>query len=289
MKDDMVIGAISGYNYEDIEPFVESLERSGYDGHKALLVYVGSKELIDKLEDKGWILFGHQKDEEGGVTYQNKDTFNICVDRFYHYWAFLKDQKDLRYVLSCDVKDVIFQRNPFDEETGLPSILRSHILCSGEGLKYKDEEWGWNNINLSFGPQISEEMADREIVNAGVIAGWHHSMMDLFLHTFLVSRGAPYHVPGGGGPDQAAYNLVSRLFQRQDALEEDAWACQAGTTADPRKIENFRPKLLDPEPVWDGEKVLNSKGEPYTIVHQYDRVPEWKEVLDHGYRSPSKV
>jgi len=283
---DMVIGAMTGYEWKDIEPFVVSLERSGYDGYKAMVMYVGSKELIDKLEDRGWILFGHEKTEDGGVTYKNKDTFNICVDRFYHYWAFLKDVRDIRNIVACDVKDVIFQKDPTVEMRKILQDSDAQILCSGEGLRYKDEAWGWNNINLSFGPQISEEKAHHEIVNAGVIAGSYGFMMQLFLQTFLVSRGAPYHVPGGGGPDQAAYNLVSPLFPRVIAGEEEAWACQAGTTADPKKIDSFRPNLLYSEPVWDGEKVLNSKGEPFAIVHQYDRVPEWKEVLDREYREP---
>jgi len=38
---DMVIGAMTGYEWKDIEPFVVSLERSGFDGHKVMIVYVG--------------------------------------------------------------------------------------------------------------------------------------------------------------------------------------------------------------------------------------------------------
>jgi hypothetical protein len=68
------------------------------------------------------------------------------------------------------------------------------------------------------------------------------------------------------------------------ADQSDAWACQAGTTADPSKIESFRPHLLEAEPIFENGLVLTGqdnynykKGTPFVIVHQYDRVPEWKK------------
>jgi hypothetical protein len=64
---------------------------------------------------------------------------------------------------------------------------------------------------------------------------------------------------------------------------EDGWACQLGTTADPSKIEQFRPFLLEPSPKLDGDKVVTSEGIEYTIVHQYDRVPEWKKIIEEKY------
>jgi hypothetical protein len=68
------------------------------------------------------------------------------------------------------------------------------------------------------------------------------------------------------------------------ADQSDAWACQAGTTVDPSKIESFRPHLLDAEPIFENGLVVTGrdsynykKGTPFVIVHQYDRVPEWKK------------
>lgn len=285
---DLVIGAITNYKWEDIEPFVVSLEQSGFDGYKCMLMYQGSQELIDKLEGRGWIIFAHEKDPNGGVTYRNKDTFNICVERFYHYWAFLsqvEERDKIRAIIACDVKDVVFQKNPSDVLEEIV-IVPVDIIASGEGLRYRNEPWGWNNMNLSFGPEISEMMSGQIIKNAGVIAGFREPMLELFLHTFLLCRGAPYHVPGGGGPDQAAYNLAVRRFKYMLTGDDEAWACQAGTIADPSKIESFRPVLHDEEPIWDKSSglVLNSFGEPYAIVHQYDRVPEWKSVILEKYR-----
>jgi hypothetical protein len=64
---------------------------------------------------------------------------------------------------------------------------------------------------------------------------------------------------------------------------ETGWACQLGTTADPSKIDLFKPVLLEPSPKLEGDKVVTSEGIKYTIVHQYDRVPDWKKVIEAKY------
>jgi hypothetical protein len=67
------------------------------------------------------------------------------------------------------------------------------------------------------------------------------------------------------------------------AKSEHGWACQLGTTADPTKLEQFKPFLLEELPKLDGDKVVTSTGLEYTIVHQYDRVPEWRELIEKKY------
>jgi hypothetical protein len=64
---------------------------------------------------------------------------------------------------------------------------------------------------------------------------------------------------------------------------EDGWAAQLGTTVDPSKIDNFGPLLLEPSPKLEGGKVVTSTGTPFTIVHQYDRVPTWRHVVEAKY------
>jgi hypothetical protein len=64
---------------------------------------------------------------------------------------------------------------------------------------------------------------------------------------------------------------------------EDGWAAQLGTTADPSKIEQFRPFLLEAEPKMNDDKVTTSTGKIFTIVHQYDRVPEWRKIIEENY------
>ena len=61
------------------------------------------------------------------------------------------------------------------------------------------------------------------------------------------------------------------------------WACEAGTVADPTKINDFRPNLLCPEPVFQDGLVKTHDQYVYSIVHQYDRVPEWKKFVQEKF------
>ena len=107
-------------------------------------------------------------------------------------------------------------------------------------------------------------------------------MKDLVLQLFLNCINRPIPIV-----DQAVFNvMVSRHPYLKSSMymkSEDGWACQLGTTADPSKIEQFRPHLLEPSPKLEGDKVVTSTGIEYTIVHQYDRVPEWRKVIEAKY------
>jgi hypothetical protein len=72
----------------------------------------------------------------------------------------------------------------------------------------------------------------------------------------------------------------SKIFLAQN---KHAWACQSGTMVDPSKIEAFRPFLLEGEPIFEEGVVKTFEHKEYCIVHQYDRVPEWKKFVQQKY------
>ena len=285
---DIVIGCITGYSFDKIKPWVNSLDRSGFDGLKIVLCYNIDFDVAEELTKRGYTIFAFERDDENRKLVYNKENFNICLDRFAHIPFFLNrlENKDqYRYIIHTDVKDVVFQSNP---STWLENnIGDKEINVGSESLRYKDEPWGKQNIYLSFGPLIAERMQDNEIYNAGTISGKFQSFLDLCTNIFLSSGGAPANVPGGGGPDQAALNVLLNLKSYKDitnfAKSEDGYAAQLGTTADPRRIEQDRQFLLGPEPKMVGDEVCTSTGIPFAIVHQYDRVPEWKKIIEAKY------
>src|SRR4029078_11722697 len=103
---DLVIGAVTHYTYKDIEPWVVSLERSGFTGKKALIVYNMNRYTAEKLVDKGFTLFAFNTDPYTlDFTYSESPKFNICVERFAHLWHFLnKIQEPIDHVIATDVK-----------------------------------------------------------------------------------------------------------------------------------------------------------------------------------------
>ncbi|NDB84567.1 MAG: hypothetical protein EB127_17970, partial [Alphaproteobacteria bacterium] len=92
-----------------------------------------------------------------------------------------------------------------------------------------------------------------------------------------------HHIPGGGGPDQAAYNILLALKTYRDvtnvANSEDGWAAQLGTTGP----QTACGPLIEAKPILVDGVVCTSEGKPFTIVHQYDRVPEWKQLIESKY------
>ena len=119
-------------------------------------------------------------------------------------------------------------------------------------------------------------------LNVGVLAGRGDDMRDLACMIFNMSINRPIPIV-----DQSTFNLMISmapyLYTSLYLKSEDAWACQLGTTADPSKIAEFKPLLEEPSPRFENGKVVTSLGKEFTIVHQYDRVPDWKKVIEEKY------
>jgi len=279
---DLIVGCATNYDWSKLKYWVNSINASGFSGDKVLILMNCDKDTTQKVTDAGFSIIAFNQDAEGNLTYQSQ--LMVHVERFIHIYKLLKDNL-YRYVITTDVKDVIFQQNP---SVWLENNLhdKEDLVFSSESIKYKDEPWGRENLTQCYGQGIYEDFKNNTIFNVGVLAGRGYAMRDLTLQLFLNCINRPIPIV-----DQAVFNvMISRhpyLESSMYTVSEDAWACQLGTTADPSKIESFRPFLLEPSPKLDGDKVVTSKGIEYTIVHQYDRVPEWKKIIEAKYDDKS--
>jgi len=156
------------------------------------------------------------------------------------------------------------------------------LVFASESMKYKDEPWGNQNLLETYGQFIYEKFKDKEIHNVGVLGGRASAMRDLCLNIFAAALGRPIPIC-----DQSTFNFMISQHPYTDTSmymkSEDGWASQLGTTGDPTKIEQFRPNLLEPIPKFNGKKVTTSKGKEFCIVHQYDRVPTVRKLLEKTY------
>ena len=59
------------------------------------------------------------------------------------YWVLKQLNRDYRYMITTDVRDVIFQWNPSE---WLENKLEKDILVSTENVLYEHESWGKKNI-----------------------------------------------------------------------------------------------------------------------------------------------
>jgi hypothetical protein len=275
---DLIVGCATNYDWSKLKYWVNSINRSGFEGDKVLILMNCDKDTVKKISDSGFSIIAFNQDSDGNLTYNSN--MMVHVERFFHIYQLLKDNL-YRYVITTDVKDVVFQQNP---SIWLENNFTDNddLVFSSESMKYKDEPWGNQNLLETFGPQIYEDFKNHTIFNVGVLAGRGYAMKDLMMNIFASCLHRPIKIC-----DQSTFNfLISQhpyLKTSKYTKSEDGWACQLGTTADPSKIEQFRPFLLEPSPKMEDDKVVTSTGIEYTIAHQYDRVPEWKKIIEAKY------
>lgn len=300
MAKDLIIGVVDNYDWDKIKYWANSIEKSGFEGYKALIVYNMNKETADILTQKGFMLIGVAPyDETRGFVFEGQSS--IMVDRFLHIHHFLNmldDPQMVDRVIITDVRDVVFQDNP-TEWLDHFFLAGFDLVVGSENLTYENEPWGKNNITQAFGEYFYDRKKDAPIYCAGVIGGDMDSLKDFCLNLWLVCRGLNPNVPGGGGPDQAAMNILldlethkySTLFTNPNS----GWVLHAGTSLpaiqagsggigeayryDPNMKIDF---LEDIEYTTIGDFV-RVNGEKVTVLHQWDRVPAWKQMIEAKY------
>ena len=300
MAKDLIVGVVDKYDWDKIKYWANSIEQSRFDGYKALIVYNMDKATADILTQKQFMLIGcSQYDDTKGFVFEGNT--NIMVDRFlhiHHFLSMLDKPMDVNRVIITDVRDVVFQSNPTKwlDEYFLNGF---ELIVGSENLTYKNEPWGKNNIIKAFGEYFYERLKDNPIYCAGVIGGELEGIKDFCLNLWLICRGLSPRVEGGGGPDQAAMNIMLNMelyrYGTYFTSPSQTWVLHAGTSLSAIKAgsggigeeyirnPNFKIDFLvdldydvvDDKVCFDGNQI--------TILHQWDRVPDWKRLIETKY------
>lgn len=301
MAKDLIVGVVDRYNWNQIKHWANSIKKSGFTGHKAVLVYNMDVQTVKKLTDEGFMIIGcNQYDETNGFTHDNSRG-SVMVDRFFHLYSFLnmlEQPMDINRVIMTDVRDVIFQGDP-TKWLDTYFLNDTKLLVGSENMTYANEPWGRNNLKQVFGDFFFDTNKAKEIYCAGVIAGTRMALKDFALNIWLICRGLNPHVPGGGGPDQAAMNILlgtePYLFSTNFTDPTKGWVVHAGTSRPAIEAgsggigEAYRtnPNMSLPfvrdviYTINNGDVFANE--EKITIVHQWDRVPQWKTIFEEKY------
>lgn len=292
---DLIIGGASGYSWDKLQYWVNSIQMSGFEGDVALVATNIRKETIDILSSKGikLCLYGKQQPNGDFLAHSNGAPH---VERFFYIWHYLMNS-DTNYhnIITTDTRDVIFQKNP--SEWLDDHLYRKNLVASSEGMRYKNEPWGNQNLLETFGPFFHDKYKDAKIFNVGTIAGRAPYVMGLLSTLFHMSVNRPIPIV-----DQAVYNVLMNtvpwynetIFTNNDF----GWAIQLGTTLeavkagkgdlgmilknDPAKYEAI---YEDDQPIFEDHIVKTVRGEEFYIVHQYDRIPGLKEKVESFYGS----
>lgn len=259
-----IVGCITKYGIEQIKPFVESIEQSGFGGDKLMLVYEITQDTIDYLTNKGWLLI------------QSEPQQHIILQRFRDMYQVLH-QYETDVVIWVDVKDIVFQKDPTE---WLNKHMNKDILAFSESLKFGDEAWARLNAGTSF-PMEWEWLQNEEIHCAGTIVGKRDAIRDLFIdiYRWSLTTSNPEQLA-----DQAAYNILIHLNQFKDKVQfvkqQEGFAAQLHLTLKNGDTLPYTEKL----PTIDGSEVKTDIGELYTLVHQYDRNEELKKLIENKYK-----
>lgn len=266
MAKNLIIGGFTNYGINQLKPWVMSAKEVVGDTADVVLCHGNaSRETIEWLN------------EQGVVTVEMKQVPNIPIHvmRFLSIYDYLtKYGKSYHYVVTTDVKDVYFQADPFED---INNIYHKLIIAS-EGLRYKDEPWGNENLFQTYGSYVYEQFKENEIFNVGTFGGKSEYVKDMVFHIFTNGINRPIPIV-----DQAVFNVLINTQPFKDIVFKTYnWAAELGTIMDPSKIDHFRHNLLCEEPTFD-EGLVKYKGLPYAIVHQYDRVPFLKKFVQEKY------
>jgi hypothetical protein len=270
---DVVVGCISGLCFEQIAPWVGSLDACGFKGRRVVIHLHVDPQIVMELKRRGYETYDASCLHTGwnGILKENSQDAEISVNRFYYIWYFFSQiarPANCRYLMSVDALDVVFQRDP---SLWLEQNLRDKRLVVGcESLHYEDGPWNSKTMQQCFGPHVWNSYRRRLIYNAGATAGEFRTMIDLCLQVYLVSPGDRVLYS-----DQHALNLLLGSAVYEDitcfASSEDACVCQAGTANDSKLLHTVCDRVTCPRLLFDEEYVRTAAGDIFTLVHQYNR------------------
>ena len=260
----LIIGGFTNYGINQLKPWVISAKEVAGASDVVLVYGNATQETLDWLRSQGVILFSM-------LVVPN---IPIHVLRFLSIYEYLENNWfDYNYVVTTDVKDVYFQADPFTFLNG------RKIVIASEGLRYKDEPWGNENLHQAYGQYVYDKFKNNEIFNVGTFGGKSEYVKDMVFHIFTNGINRPIPIV-----DQAVFNVLINTQPFKDVIQKTTqWAAELGTIMDPSKIDQFRPNLLFPEPVFENGLLKDWTGQTFPIVHQYDRVPELKKFVQEKY------
>ena len=291
----LVLGSGTDYSAEQMRPFVSTLRETGFSGEVAIVVYDDqcaalhdlvkrfSLSLIPISRTPKWLprLIARRIQSRKRMRYLHHwlatalpglcrqrsilELFSQTLHHFYHissgryfvYFRFLNRRKEeFSYILLSDVRDVIFQADPFRyaARPGIYCFLDPAVRLGDEPVNTR-----WT-VNL-FGDDYYDTRKGSRIFCSGTIIGDYHSMIDLLQQMCAVLIQTLPRAVGQIGDDQAAYNHL--LWENRIA---NAIYCENSENA----VMTLKNAATDSLMFDVNGAVLNQDGSPAPVLHQYD-------------------
>jgi len=244
--DRAVLGYAVSYDIADVAPFIRSL-RAVFAG-PVLLVVDRKPALLAWLAAQGVeaIIAGDRLADWAP---------HPVVARFAVYAQILQERPDLGDVIATDVRDVVFQADPFE---GAGDDLQFFIEAEDRSLA--DHAFNLKHLQALVGEGLAQDLGRRSCVCVGVVAGPRAAMLRFCRALLLLCAIPRSNVGGAFGADQAACNVIAHLNLVGGRIQPNyGRVATIGLTAADRLG-------------FEGGRILNPDGGSSAIVHQYDRI-----------------
>ena len=74
---DLIVGCATNYDWSKLKYWVNSINRSGFEGDKVLILMNCDKDTVQKVTDAGFSIIAFNKDGQGNLTYQSQLMFKV--------------------------------------------------------------------------------------------------------------------------------------------------------------------------------------------------------------------
>lgn len=260
---DLIMGMVMNYDWNMIEPFFVSLQKSGFSGDVVIFVSNIGGAVQQKLQDYGVTIMPFQRVGLEQIISPNDY-------RYYLYLTYLQNHKDkYRFVLLTDVRDVIFQTAPFPWY--LPPDKISVAVESRQKAIW-DDACNTRWILTKFGPHIFHDLCGYPSICSGTTFAPAHLM-----GSYLEKMISCIFLQGGYFQliDQGVHNYLLYTNQVGPAAFVDNNAGIFLTLG----LEDKDQIAINPQ-----GKIVTKSNTVAPVVHQYDRHKELIELVNRTYR-----
>jgi hypothetical protein len=267
---DLILGTVEHYDFYEFRQFLISLRQTNFRGHICLFVGPGiSRGTVRKIRQHGVEMvpysgaFPFVADPHADAPKWLADPIHIFNYRHFLYYDYLlKHGRKFRDVLLTDVRDVVFQHDPFD----FPVSDRIHVAMENPDIPVGACPWTSQWLLAGYAPEVLERLKDKEMSCAGTTLGPAPHIMrylDLMLAEIAGMKDAFTCA------DQAAHNVL--LYE--------------GKLNPVEKLRNFEGPILTvgSEPRYElneNNELVNRDGSRIAIIHQYDRHPRLLRLFE---------
>lgn len=256
-----VLGYAVGYDVAEVAPFVRSL-RAVFSGQ--IILVVDRKPTL-----LAW-LAAHDVEAVIAADRLLHWKPHPVVARFAVYAQFLQGRPEIRQAVITDVRDVVFQSDPFKDTSDA-----LQFFIEAEDRPLSDHAFNLKHLQALFGEGMARDLGRRPCVCVGVVAGPAEDILRFCRAVLLLCAIPRSSVGGAFGADQAACNVIAHLNLVGGEIRQNyGRVATIGLTA---------PERLG---LQDG-LILNPDGDASPIVHQYDRIPRLAAQVEARWGVPA--